>query len=135
MGLLSEGTPLSWEETKKHAELVRRMGVLQFLASYHRLKDRRGDELKWGDEVGRPSMRLRAAPRLEPPEAVAQRAINLRCYSVFCNLVTRLKLKYRRKTICEADRRFLWKRFGLKDQSGGANVWSPTCSLRTGPGI
>jgi len=52
MGLLSEGKPLSWAETKKHAELVRRMGVLQFVASYHRLKDRRGDELKWGDEVG-----------------------------------------------------------------------------------
>ncbi len=51
MGLLSEGKPLSWAETKKHAELVRRAGVQQFLAIYHRLKDRKGDVLKWGDEV------------------------------------------------------------------------------------
>ncbi len=51
MGLLSDGKPLSWAETKKHAELVRRVGVQQFLAIYHRLKDRKGDVLKWGDEV------------------------------------------------------------------------------------
>lgn len=53
MGLLSEGKPLSWAETKKHAELVRRVGIQQFLAIYHRLRDRKGDVLKWGDEVGR----------------------------------------------------------------------------------
>ena len=52
MGLLSEGKPLSWAETKKHAELVRRVGIQQFLAIYHRLRDRKGDVLKWGDEVG-----------------------------------------------------------------------------------
>lgn len=51
MGLLSEGKPLTWEETKKHAELVKKTGVLQFLATYHRLKDRPRDELKWGDEI------------------------------------------------------------------------------------
>lgn len=51
MGLLSEGRPLSWAETKKHAELVRRTGIKQFLALYHRLKERKGDTLKWGDEV------------------------------------------------------------------------------------
>ena len=51
MGLLSEGKPLSWAETKKHVELVKKAGVLQFLANYHRLKERPRDELKWGDEV------------------------------------------------------------------------------------
>lgn len=51
MGLLSEGKPLSWPETKKHAQLVHKVGVQQFLAIYHRLKDRRGDQLKWGDEI------------------------------------------------------------------------------------
>lgn len=51
MGLLSEGKPLSWPETKKHAGLVRTVGIQQFLALYHRLKDRKGDVLKWGDEV------------------------------------------------------------------------------------
>ena len=51
MGLLAEGTPLSWEETKKHAELIRRLGVQQFLNIYKREKDRKGDSFKWGDEV------------------------------------------------------------------------------------
>ena len=50
MGLLSEGKPLSWAETKKHADLVRRVGIQQFLSLYHRLQNRK-DVLKWGDEV------------------------------------------------------------------------------------
>ena len=52
MGLLSEGKPLSWADTKKNAALVHRVGIQQFLALYRRLKDRKGDILKWGDEVG-----------------------------------------------------------------------------------
>ena len=52
MGLLSEGKPLSWPDTKKNAALVHKIGVQQFLALYRRLKDRKGDVLKWGDEVG-----------------------------------------------------------------------------------
>lgn len=51
MGLLSEGKPLSWPETKKNASLVHRVGIKQFLALYHRLQDRKGDVLKWGDEI------------------------------------------------------------------------------------
>lgn len=51
MGLLSEGSPLSWEETKKLADHVRHHGIEQFIHLYHRLKDRQGDILKWGDEV------------------------------------------------------------------------------------
>ena len=51
MGLLSEGSPLTWEETKKHAEHVREHGIKQFINLYRRLKDRQGDILKWGDEV------------------------------------------------------------------------------------
>ncbi|XP_067641863.1 glutamate--cysteine ligase [Eurosta solidaginis] len=51
MGLLSEGSPLSWEETKKLANHVREHGITQFINLYHRLKDRTGDILKWGDEV------------------------------------------------------------------------------------
>ncbi|XP_036318895.1 glutamate--cysteine ligase [Rhagoletis pomonella] len=51
MGLLSEGSPLSWEETKKLASHVREHGITQFINLYHRLKDRTGDILKWGDEV------------------------------------------------------------------------------------
>jgi len=51
MGLLSQGQPLSWQETKKNAELVRRLGIDQFIKIYHELKDRKNDCLKWGDEV------------------------------------------------------------------------------------
>ena len=51
MGLLSEGTPLSWQETKKHCDHVRKHGILQFINQYHLLKNRKNDCLKWGDEV------------------------------------------------------------------------------------
>lgn len=51
MGLLSAGQPLTWEETKKNAELVRKLGIDQFIRIYHELKDRKNDCLKWGDEV------------------------------------------------------------------------------------
>ena len=52
MGLLSEGSPLSWEETKKYADYVRKHGIIQFLNQYRKLKDRKKDILYWGDEVG-----------------------------------------------------------------------------------
>lgn len=51
MGLLSEGNPLSWEETKALAEHVRQHGIEQFINLYRKLQDRTGDVLKWGDEV------------------------------------------------------------------------------------
>ncbi len=50
MGLLSEGKPLSWADTKKNASLVKKIGIQQFLALYHKVKNRK-DDLKWGDEV------------------------------------------------------------------------------------
>ncbi|XP_054239495.1 glutamate--cysteine ligase catalytic subunit isoform X3 [Indicator indicator] len=51
MGLLSQGSPLSWEETRRYAEHVRKHGILQFLHIYRALRDRHKDVLKWGDEV------------------------------------------------------------------------------------
>ncbi|XP_077093762.1 glutamate--cysteine ligase catalytic subunit-like [Siphateles boraxobius] len=51
MGLLSQGSPLNWEETKKHADHVRKHGILQFLHIYNKVKERQKDVLKWGDEV------------------------------------------------------------------------------------
>uniref|UniRef100_A0A671LAB1 Glutamate--cysteine ligase n=1 Tax=Sinocyclocheilus anshuiensis TaxID=1608454 RepID=A0A671LAB1_9TELE len=51
MGLLSQGSPLNWEETKKHADHVRKHGILQFLNIYNKVKERQKDVLKWGDEV------------------------------------------------------------------------------------
>lgn len=55
MGLLTEGSPLSWEETKKLSKHVREHGIQQFIHLYRRLKDREDDVLKWGDEVNQPS--------------------------------------------------------------------------------
>ncbi|XP_034622222.1 glutamate--cysteine ligase catalytic subunit isoform X3 [Trachemys scripta elegans] len=51
MGLLSQGSPLSWEETQRHAEHVRKHGILQFLHIYRAVAERQKDVLKWGDEV------------------------------------------------------------------------------------
>ncbi|XP_047535750.1 glutamate--cysteine ligase catalytic subunit isoform X1 [Vanessa atalanta] len=51
MGLLTEGSPLSWEETKALAEHVRHHGIEQFINLYRKLRERTGDVLKWGDEV------------------------------------------------------------------------------------
>lgn len=51
MGLLTEGQPLTWEETKQLADHVRQHGIDQFVNLYHQLLDRKGDILKWGDEV------------------------------------------------------------------------------------
>lgn len=51
MGLLTEGEPLTWEETKQLADHVREHGIDQFVNLYHQLLDRKGDVLKWGDEV------------------------------------------------------------------------------------
>ena len=53
MGLLSLGTPLSWTDTKKLADHVRKHGIIQFLHVYNERKNRGNDELKWGDEVSR----------------------------------------------------------------------------------
>ncbi|KAJ1517105.1 hypothetical protein HMI55_000623 [Coelomomyces lativittatus] len=52
MGLLSQGTPLDWEEAKKYADYIRHQGIQQFLACYRRNKDAgKVDTLLWGDEV------------------------------------------------------------------------------------
>jgi len=51
MGLLFVGTPFDWEASRKYADHVRSHGILQFLAIWKRLKDRKGDGLLWGDEV------------------------------------------------------------------------------------
>ncbi|XP_022239246.1 glutamate--cysteine ligase-like [Limulus polyphemus] len=51
MGLLTEGTPLSWQETKKWVDHVRRQGVLQFIKLFNKQRNRGDDVLKWGDET------------------------------------------------------------------------------------
>ena len=51
MGLLSQGKPLDWDETKKYAKYVRERGIAQFINIYHESKDRADACFKWGDEV------------------------------------------------------------------------------------
>jgi len=51
MGLLTEGSPLNYEDTKKWSKHVKTNGIQQFINLYQRLKNRKGDCLKWGDEV------------------------------------------------------------------------------------
>lgn len=42
---------MKWEESKQFIEYVKEHGIIQFLNVYHKCKDRKGDELKWGDEI------------------------------------------------------------------------------------
>lgn len=51
MGLLTEGSPLTWTETKALSKHVQDHGIEQFIRHFVRLRDRTGDVLKWGDEV------------------------------------------------------------------------------------
>ena len=51
MGLLTLGTPLNWTDSKKIADIIRKRGIKQFINIHHKLKDRKNDCLKWGDEV------------------------------------------------------------------------------------
>lgn len=51
MGLLSLGTPMNWDETKQYADLIRKRGITQFINIHRKIKDRKNDCLKWGDEV------------------------------------------------------------------------------------
>ncbi|XP_076326354.1 glutamate--cysteine ligase catalytic subunit-like isoform X2 [Tachypleus tridentatus] len=51
MGLLTEGTLLSWQETKQWADYVKRHGVQQFIKLFNKQRDRVNDVFIWGDET------------------------------------------------------------------------------------
>ena len=51
MGLLTVGTPLNWDEIQQYADFIRKKGIEQFLNIHKKVKDRKNDCLKWGDEV------------------------------------------------------------------------------------
>mmetsp|Transcript_6392 Transcript_6392/g.9142 ORF Transcript_6392/g.9142 Transcript_6392/m.9142 type:complete len:953 (-) Transcript_6392:1080-3938(-) len=51
MGLLKVGVPKSWDDSKKDLRYIRQAGVRQFISTYNRVKDLKGDELLWGDEI------------------------------------------------------------------------------------
>lgn len=50
-GLLRVGVPKSWEDSKKDLDYIRKAGVRQFISTYNRVKDLKGDGLLWGDEI------------------------------------------------------------------------------------
>lgn len=50
-GLLKVGVPKSWDDSKKNLGYIRNAGVKQFISTYNRVKDLKGDELLWGDEI------------------------------------------------------------------------------------
>lgn len=51
MGLLKQGTVLTWEETKEQAQRIKMLGVTQFLRLWDSEATRHDEERKWGDEV------------------------------------------------------------------------------------
>ena len=51
MGLLSKGTPLSWEQSRAYHDYVKKHGILQFLHIYRAMSSRENDIFLWGDEV------------------------------------------------------------------------------------
>eukprot|EP00586_Coscinodiscus_wailesii_P019552 CAMPEP_0172506918 /NCGR_PEP_ID=MMETSP1066-20121228/199582_1 /TAXON_ID=671091 /ORGANISM="Coscinodiscus wailesii, Strain CCMP2513" /LENGTH=921 /DNA_ID=CAMNT_0013284207 /DNA_START=183 /DNA_END=2948 /DNA_ORIENTATION=- len=51
MGLLKVGTPQPWEKSKSSLHYIRKAGVRQFISTYNRVKNLKGDELLWGDEI------------------------------------------------------------------------------------
>ncbi|EED90774.1 glutamate-cysteine ligase, partial [Thalassiosira pseudonana CCMP1335] len=50
-GLLKVGTPQPWPTSKRNLNYVREAGVRQFISTYNRVKDLKGDDLVWGDEI------------------------------------------------------------------------------------
>ena len=51
MGLLTEGTPLSWEEIVSVRDIYRSYALSQLVCVFNKYKDRQGDCFLWGDEV------------------------------------------------------------------------------------
>jgi glutamate--cysteine ligase catalytic subunit len=45
------GVPKSWDDSKRNLKYIRNAGVRQFISTYNRVKDLKGDELLWGDEI------------------------------------------------------------------------------------
>lgn len=50
-GLLTVGVPKKWDDSRKDLRYIRNAGVKQFISTYNRVKDLKGDELLWGDEI------------------------------------------------------------------------------------
>lgn len=51
MGLLDQGTPLSWADSQPFIEYVKKHGLLQFINIYKTLHEVETDKFLWGDEI------------------------------------------------------------------------------------
>ena len=51
IGLLKVGVPKTWNDSRKDLAYIRKAGVRQFISTYNRVKDLKGDDLLWGDEI------------------------------------------------------------------------------------
>lgn len=51
MGFLSLGSTLTWEQLQEHIEYIKEHGIAQLINIWNKVKDRKKDQLKWGDEV------------------------------------------------------------------------------------
>jgi hypothetical protein len=51
IGLLKVGVPKTWDDSQKNLGYIRNAGVKQFMSTYNRVKDLKGDALLWGDEI------------------------------------------------------------------------------------
>ena len=51
MGILVRGKPLTWEETKALSSYIKEHGIKQFINLMKTMKQRKYEELKWGDEI------------------------------------------------------------------------------------
>ena len=80
-GLLKVGVPKTWEESKKDLAYIRKAGVRQFISTYNRVRDLKGDELLW--------VRLRCLAG-DPFERARHLKKSLTSRFVFLNLGSRL---------------------------------------------
>ena len=51
MGVLSEGTVLSWNEIVSVSDVYRSYALAQLIRVFEKYKDQKGDSFQWGDEV------------------------------------------------------------------------------------
>lgn len=51
MGLLTVGLPLSWKDSQRYIEYIKKHGIEQFINLYNHYRNKCCDTFKWGDEL------------------------------------------------------------------------------------
>ncbi|PFH38557.1 glutamate-cysteine ligase, catalytic subunit domain-containing protein [Besnoitia besnoiti] len=77
MGFLEEGTPLTWRESGRYRQTVKRRGVREFIKLFKQFKDDRCDphDLFWGDELELCLVKLDAASQRPQVLLAAEHAL------------------------------------------------------------